>query len=188
LLDYTVHGRSQEGVGNTDAHLAPHGVYPTTGQDCWLAIAVRTEAQWQALCEVMQRLDLGHDPRFATLAARLTHREALDTMVAAWTQAHSAQEAEAMLQARGIPASAVQNSQELYSDPQLTHRGHFVELPEPLHGTTTVEGSRFRLSRTPARVERAGPTLGRDNQYILETILGYSPKHIAALTAAGILR
>ena len=88
-----------------------------------------TEAQWQALCEVIQRPDLGHDSRFTTLAARLTHRAALDTIVVAWTQAHSAQEAEAMLQARGVPASAVHNSQELYNDPQLTHRGHFVELP-----------------------------------------------------------
>ena len=188
LLDYTVHGRSQERVGNADAHLAPHGVYPAAGQDRWLALAVRTEAQWQALCEVIQRPDLGHDSRFTTLAARLTHRAALDTIVVAWTQAHSAQEAEAMLQARGVPASAVHNSQELYDDPQLTHRGHFVELPEPLHGTTTVEGSHFRLSRTPARVERAGPTLGRDNQYVLETILGYSPERIAALTTGGILR
>jgi crotonobetainyl-CoA:carnitine CoA-transferase CaiB-like acyl-CoA transferase len=188
LLDYTVHSRSQERVGNADAHLAPHGVYPTAGQDRWLALAVRTDAQWQALCEVMRRPDLGHDPRFATLAARLTHREALDTIVAVWTHEHSAQEAEAMLQARGIPASAVQNSQELYRDPQLLHRGHFVQLPEPLHGTTTVEASRFRLSRTPAHIERAGPTLGRDNQYVLETILGYSPERIAALADAGILQ
>src|SRR5262249_30790688 len=146
LLDYTVHGRNQERVGNADAHLAPHGVYPAAGQDRWLAIAVRTEAQWQALCEVMRHPDLGHDSRFAKLAARLTHREVLDTIVASWTQAHSAQEAETMLQARGVPASAVQNSQELYSDPQLTHRGHFVHPPDALHGTTTVEGSRFRLS------------------------------------------
>jgi crotonobetainyl-CoA:carnitine CoA-transferase CaiB-like acyl-CoA transferase len=136
----------------------------------------------------MRRPDLGHDPRFATLALRLTHREALDTIVAAWTREHGAQKAEAMLQARSIPASAVQNSPGLSNDPQLLHRGHFVQLPDPLHGTTMVEGSRFRLSRTPARVERAGPTLGRDNQYVLETILGYSPEHIAALTTAGILR
>ena len=93
-----------------------------------------------------------------------------------------------MLQARGIPASAVHNSQELYGDPQLTRRGHFVRLPDPLHGTTTIEGSRFRLSRTPARIERAGPTLGRDNQYVLQTILGYSPERITALADAGVLQ
>ena len=188
LLDYTVHGRTQERRGNADAHLAPHGVYPAAGQDRWLALAVCTEAQWQALCEVMQRPDLSHEARFSTLAARLTHRAALDTIVAAWTQEHNASEVEAMLQARGIPASAVHNSQALYGDPQLTQRGHFVRLPDPLHGTTTIEGSRFRLSRTPARIERAGPTLGRDNQYVLQTILGYSPERITALADAGVLQ
>jgi crotonobetainyl-CoA:carnitine CoA-transferase CaiB-like acyl-CoA transferase len=188
LLDYTVNGRSQERVGNRDVHLAPHGVYPAAGQDCWLAIAVHNDTQWQALCEVMQRPELGHDPRFATPAARLLHHDILDTILAAWTQVHDAHAAEAMLQERGVPASAVQNSQELYSDPQLVHRRHFVQLPHPLHGTTTIEGSRFRLSRTAARVERAAPTLGHDNQYVLGTILGYSPEHISALTATGILR
>jgi len=163
-------------------------VYPAAGQDRCLAIGVRIETQWHALREDMRRPALSHDPCFATLPARLPHRDALDTMVGAWTQERSAQEAEAMLQDRGVPASAVQNSQELYGDLQLIQREHFVELPDALHSTTTVEGSRFRLSRTPARVERAGPTLGRDNQYVLEPILGYSPERIAALTAAGILR
>jgi crotonobetainyl-CoA:carnitine CoA-transferase CaiB-like acyl-CoA transferase len=188
LLDYTVNGRSQERVGNRDAHLAPHGVYPAAGQDRWLAIAVHNDAQWQALCEVMQRPELGHDPRFATPAVRLVHHDTLDTILATWTQEHDAHAAEAALQGRGVPASAVQNSQELYSDPQLVHRRHFVQLPHPLHGTTTIEGSRCRLSRTAARVERAAPTLGHDNQYVLGTILGYSSEHISALTAAGILR
>ena len=92
-----------------------------------------------------------------------------------------------LLQARGIPASAVQNSQELCRDPQLLQRRHFARLTHPLHGTTTIEGSRFQLSRTPARVERVAPTLGRDNQYVLDTILGYSPERIAALMAADVL-
>jgi len=137
---------------------------------------------------VIERPELGHDPRFATPAARLAHRDVLDTVLTAWTQERDAHVAEAALQGRGVPASAVQNSQELCRDPQLLHRGHFVQLPHPLHGTTTVEGSRFRLSRTPARIEHAGPTLGRDNQYVLETILGYSAEHIAALMTAGVLQ
>src|SRR5262249_30449564 len=158
------------------------------GRDRWLAITVSTDAQWQALCEVMGRPELGHDPHFATPAARLAHHEALDTLLTVWTQEHDAHVAEATLQARGIPASAVQNSQELYSDLQLLHRGHVVQLPHPLHGTTTIEGARFRLSRTPARIERAAPMLGQDNLGVLETILGYSPERIAALTAADVLR
>ena len=76
---------------------------------------------------------------------------------------------------------------ELYNDPQLQQRGHFVELSHPKHGTTTVEGSRFKFSRTPARVEGAAPTIGRENLYVLETILGYSEERITEVVAAGVL-
>jgi benzylsuccinate CoA-transferase BbsF subunit len=188
LLDYTVNGRCQERVGNGDARLAPHGVYPTAGQDAWLAIAVGHDAQWQALCAVMEQPALAHDVRFATPAARLAHRDALDVLLATWTRMQDAHTAEAALQRRGVPASAVQNSQDLYHDPHLLQRGHFVELPHALHDSITIEGSRVRLSRTPAHIARAAPTLGQDNQYILETILGYSPERIAALETAGVLR
>ena len=74
------------------------------------------------------------------------------------------------------------------ADPQLLHRGHFVEVPHTVHGKTTVEGSRFRLSRTPARIERPGPTFGQDNQYVLETILGYSEDRVVELVTAGVLQ
>ncbi len=96
-------------------------------------------------------------------------------------------EIEARLQAHGIPGSAVRGMHELYDDRQLRHRGHFVQLDHPLHGTTTVEGSRFRLSDTPAEVTRAMPPLGRDTRRVLETMLGYSANRIAELEAEGAL-
>jgi benzylsuccinate CoA-transferase BbsF subunit len=187
LLDYTVNRRVQTRVGNRDLHMVPHGVYAAAGEDRWVAIAVGTHEQWQAFCDVIQQPDLVDDERFATSARRRTHQQELDAIITAWTRDRDAHEIEARLQARGVPASAVQTMYDLYRDPQLAYRGHFVELEHPLHGTTTVEGSRFKLSRTPARIERAGPTLGRDNRYVLETILGYRPERIAELEALGVL-
>jgi crotonobetainyl-CoA:carnitine CoA-transferase CaiB-like acyl-CoA transferase len=187
LLDYTVNRRVQTQVGNRDLHMAPHGVYAAAGEDRWVAIAVGTHEQWQAFCDVIQQPDLVDDERFVTSASRRAHQQDLDAIVAAWTRNRDAHEIETRLQARGVPASAVQTMYDLYRDPQLAHRGHFVELEHPMHGTTTVEGSRFQLSRTPACIERAGPTLGRDNRYVLETILDYSPAHIAELEALGVL-
>ncbi len=187
LLDYTVNGRVQQRVGNRDSRLAPHGVYPAAGDDRWVAISVAADEQWRALCSVMGREELAGDSRFATPGARLAREDELDEMLAEWTKPQDAEEVEATLQSRGVPASVVQNSKELYADPQLLQRGHFVEVPHEIHGTTTVEGSRFKLSRTPARIERSGPTFGRDNQHVLETILGYSPERIAELAAAGVL-
>ena len=75
----------------------------------------------------------------------------------------------------------------MYADPQLAHRDHFVEVPHEIHGTSIVEGSRFRLSRTPAKIERSGPTFGQHNFHVLESILGYDADRIAELAAAGVL-
>lgn len=187
LLDYTVNGRVQGATGNRDPHMAPHGVYPAAGTDRWVAIVVQTEEQWQSLCEVMQRPDLLSDERFVTLEARLAHQDELEAQVSAWTKTLDPFRIEAMLQARGVSAGAVSTTHEVYKDSQFTHRGHFVELEHPTYGHTTVEGSRFRLSRTPAQVNRCAPTLGRDNQYVLETILGYSEEKISELAVAGAL-
>ena len=187
ILDYTVNGRVQGRTGNRDPHMAPHGVYPAAGEDRWVAVAVRDDGDWRLLCEVMGRPELSEDARYATATARLERWEELDEILARWTVERAAEEIEGLLQGRGIPAHVVQSGSELYADPQLHHRGHFVELPHEVHSTTTVEGSRFKLARTPAKIERSGPTFGRDNQYVLETILGYTPDRIAELAGAGVL-
>jgi benzylsuccinate CoA-transferase BbsF subunit len=135
----------------------------------------------------MERPELLRDERFATPQGRLAHQPELDVQVTAWTKDQDLFHLETVLQARGVPASAVRTLPELYSDPQLVHHKHFVDLEHPTHGKTTVEGSRFRLSRTPAQVSGSAPTLGRDNQHVLRTILGYSEERITELAAAGVL-
>ena len=187
LLDYTVNDRVWHQDGNRDLNYAPHGVYPAAGTDRWIAIAVTNNEQWQALCAAMERPELRRDERFATPSGRLAHDVELDAQVAAWTKDQDLFRVEATLQARGVPASAVRTLHELYTDPQLAHRGHFVELEHPTHGKTTVEGSRFRLSRTPAQVSGSAAILGRDNHYVLQTILGYSEERVTELVAAGAL-
>lgn len=188
LLDYTVNDREQTPAGNRDPHMAPHGVYAAAGDDRWIALAVQTEEQWQALCAVMQHPELPRNPRFATLTSRLAHQDELDAIITDWTRTREALDLETTLQEHGIAAGVVQRLYDLYDDPQLRHRGHFVQQEHPIHGTITVENSRFTLSRTPARSGRAAPTLGRDNHEVLGTILGYSAEHIAALEAQGVLQ
>ncbi len=187
ILDYEANGRVPTRRGNLDSELAPHGVYPVLGDDRWVAIAVRDDSQWRALCELLGDPEMASDLRFASAKARLTHSAALDAMVAGFTAKWQADELEFQLQRLGIAASVVRESRELARDPQLLHRGHFVELPHPDGGKTMVEGARSRMSRTPARVIGTAPTLGRDNSYVLEQILGYDAERIADLVIAGVL-
>jgi crotonobetainyl-CoA:carnitine CoA-transferase CaiB-like acyl-CoA transferase len=187
ILDYVVNGRVWSRSGNDDPYASPHGVYPTSGDDCWVAIAAGTEAQWQSLCAAIGRDDLARDARLVDVAGRRVHAGEIDSAIAAWTKSRSMQAAEQALQERGVPASAVQNSAELFVDEQLRHREHFTTLSHPQLGTTCVESSRVHLSRTPGRVAESAPTLGRDTQYILQELLGYDDDRITALAIAGAL-
>ena len=184
LLDYQLNGRALTRMGNRDPDMAPHGVYPSRGDDDWVAIAVRDDGDWLRLCAVIERPDLAGDARFATLAGRLGSQDELDGAISAWTAERLPAEAEATLQAGGVPAHAVIRASNAVDDPQLTHRGHIVRVPHSLHGESVVEGSRFRLSRTPARVGQP-PAVGEHTEQILKEILGYDDEHIADLAAAG---
>jgi crotonobetainyl-CoA:carnitine CoA-transferase CaiB-like acyl-CoA transferase len=187
LLDYTVNGRVAGRVGNRDREAVPHGVFPSAGTDTWIAIAVDTEARWAALCALMDQPALATDERFATAARRRTHEDALEAIVARWTASHDADGLAGRLQTAGIPAYAVQNSPELQRDPQLAARGHFRSVAHPTLGPSTVEGSRFVLSRTPATLGDAAPTYGADNDLVLRDVLGYDDDRVTALVLAGAL-
>jgi len=191
ILDYTVNGRVDGRVGNSDPSFAPHGVYPAAGQehgeDQWLAIVCRNDDDWRQLCAAMENEDLARDSRFATAAGRREHRDAIDSTIATWSRARDAGAIEDLLQSRGVPSHRVQNSAAAYRDPQLARRGHFVALEHPTLGQFTVEGPRAKLSRTPASVRRAAPTLGQDNQHVLEKILGYDETRISELATSGAL-
>jgi len=166
--------------------MAPHGVYPCAAKS-WVAIAVRSDDEWRAFAELVGGGEVALDKRFAMTAGRLEHADELDETVAAWTRVRPAAFVEELLQAHGIPAHTAVSSADAVRDPQLAARGHFVELEHPIHGTTVVQGSRYRLSETPAVVTRPAPTLGCDNDHVLRNLLGYDDGRIASLAEAGAL-
>ena len=188
ILEYTANGRVQGPIGDRDHLMAPHGAYRCAGDDTWIAIACSNDESWSALCALMDRKELAHDPRFATMEARLAHQNDLDAIVTAWTANLDASELEAKLQACKIAAAKVASSTDMLIDPQLVHRGHIAELEHPTFGTVPVERWSFKLSRTPGGPRRTAPTLGRDNAYVLETILGYSKDRVKELIAGELLR
>jgi crotonobetainyl-CoA:carnitine CoA-transferase CaiB-like acyl-CoA transferase len=167
--------------------LAPHGVYPAAGVDRWVAIACQSDAAWGSLCEVMGLDHLAADRALATAQRRQAESDALDREIANWTRSRDECQIESLLIDAGVAAHVVQNSAECVRDPQLQHRGHFTRVSHAVHGEVCVEGSRFKLSRTPALIERGAPELGEHNGFVLQEILGYDADRVSDLIAGGAL-
>lgn len=197
VLDYTVNGRPSSRIGNASGEpvMSPHGVYrcapdedPRVGDDAWVAVAIETEAQWQALCGVIEVAALAADPALASVDGRLQHCDAIDAAIESWTRQRTPWEAMDALQAAGVPAGAVQRTRDLVErDPQLQHRNMHPEITHPLLGTFKVDGVPVRFSRTSAGVRRPGPLLGEANDEVYGGLLGLREAAIAALTEAQVL-
>ena len=187
VMDYSMNGTQPERMGNRDPHMAPHGVFRSKGDDRWVSLSVRDEAEWQRLCEVMGQPALGSDARFATLTARKENEAALEEIVTAWTQEISAAEATQNLQQVGIPAYPSLDAIDMVNSPHVGARDYFVELEHPEVGTRRHMGIPWTMPRTPCEVRRPAPCLGQDTDAVLAEIVGLSQDEIATLREKDIL-
>ena len=176
-------GRTTTPQGNRSPEMAPHGVFRAAGQDSWVAIAARDDADWTRLAaEIGGPLT---DPRLSHLAGRKAAEDEIEAAIGAWTQAQPAEQVEARLQQRRVPAHVVAGSAEMASDPQLAHLGYFIEVERLSGGKTTVEASRFMLSETPFDPAEVAPPplIGSDSRTIMCDFLGYDDRRIDDLVA-----
>ncbi|MFH1651288.1 MAG: CoA transferase [Chloroflexota bacterium] len=186
LMDFTVNGEVAKPRGNRCEHAAPHGVFPCRGEDRWCAVAVFTEDEWRALCRVLDRPDWADAPEFSSLLRRKRNEERLEELLAEETVKYAAADLMARLQAAGVPAGVAEDSEQLQSDPQLTHRGYFRELSHREIGPHYYEEPPFILPASPAALNKAAPCLGEDTDYVCTEILGIPDAEFIALMAEGV--
>lgn len=186
IMDYAANGRVQTRQGNRHPLYAPHNAYPCRGEDRWCAIACRSDDEWRSLCRLMGQPSVANEPRFATMEARKENEEALDTVVAGWTQDQDAFDLMHRCQKAGVPAGVVQTCEDLFNDPQLQHRGHYVFLEHKEIGRHAYDANCFHLSESPPTYKPA-PLLGEHTDWVCREILGLSGDEIKDLTEAGVL-
>lgn len=188
LLDLAANGRVARRAGNDDPGAAPHGVYRTRGEDRWVALTVTDDAQWKALCGLMGRPELRGDLSIAR--ERVAKRHVVDVAVQEWTERSTAEEIVDLVRgcgvSAGISAHVVATSADCLADPKLAALGHFAEVDHPVLGPHRIEGTRFRLTRTPGGPRRGGPLLNEHLSEVLHDLLGYDDDTVGELVATGI--
>ncbi|MDF3312199.1 CoA transferase [Rhodococcus sp. T2V] len=115
--------RRGQSFGEVPEHDAPWGVFETAGDDDWVAITVRNDAEWCALCQTIDRADLLVLPELATRDGRDRNRIAVDAAIREWTSRRSAAEAMTILQESGIPAGKMLRAADVPEWSYYTERG-----------------------------------------------------------------
>jgi benzylsuccinate CoA-transferase BbsF subunit len=185
ILDWEANEQLQTRTGNRVPNAVPHGVFPCTGDDRWCAIAVFTDEEWQAFCQVTGNPAWTKDSRFADFEARKKNEDELEKLVADWTVKRSAEEIMRMMQDAGVAAGVVQNSRDLVeNDPQLKEREFVLPLEHPVLGKVGHPTPPFKLSKTGAEI-KTSPCLGEHNEYVFTELMGMSDKEFVALLQDG---
>ncbi|MCE2499701.1 MAG: CoA transferase [Dehalococcoidia bacterium] len=181
MLEYQMTGIVPKPPGNDDPGFAPHNNYPCSGEDAWVAIAVRTDAEWGALAGVIEDDVLSKDRRFANSASRWDNRRALDEIISSWTRTLTPRQVMERLQAVGVAAMPVMNIADQFADPHLNARETYAEIDHPHIGAEMLYGVPWRFSDTPGGVRTPAPLLGQHNRYILSELLGIEDDELARL-------
>lgn len=191
LLDWTVNGRPSRREGqpnsnrNTSPAMAPHGIYPCAGDDDWIAIACRDEADWARLTPLIGE-PWTAEAAYASREARLANQDALDALMAGWTASHDKFDLQRQLRAAGVPCAAVQKPGERVDhDPDTG--GLWPTVTHTEMGEIRVDGLPAAFSKTPWRIERGAPCLGEHNEEVFGRIFGLSPVEVAELRAEGVI-
>ena len=172
LIDYQMNQQAREPMGNTDIWYAPHNVYRCAGSDRWIAIAVTTDEEWQALCHVIGRPDLKERQE--------KHKE-IDDAITAWTSERDNYEAMRVLQSAGVPAGPSLNADRVFNEPQLRKGGYFTRLQTSdgeFRDLPSI-GWRFDGDTSPRII--AAPVLGQHNEQIYQELLGLSETEVSRL-------
>jgi benzylsuccinate CoA-transferase BbsF subunit len=206
ILDYTVNNRIQERHGNRLPYAAPHGCYPCKGEDrdCiyltplgpvpgrkddrWCVIAVFTDDEWRAFCDVIGNPAWTEDPKFATLLGRKENEDELDALVADWTRERPPEEVMLLMQRAGVPAGVVQDGEDvLTQDPHLRARGYYVYQDHSEAGHTAYDGIAFKLSATPGKLSSPAPRIGEHTEYVCKEIIQMAAEEFDELLVEGVI-
>ncbi|MGU3654404.1 CoA transferase [Mycolicibacterium sp. A43C] len=190
MLSHLAAEIAEQSAGATSAFEqdAPWGVFESAGDDQWVAVTVRGDADWRALCAAIGRADLAADPTLGTRAGRMAERARVEDAVRAWTAERSPTEAMTTLQRAGVPAGAALRAAELLDWDYYVARRAFREELHPLWTTPFVmENVIIHSDRIADPPLRQAPLLGEQTREIAADLLGLDDEQIEDLLRSGVL-
>jgi crotonobetainyl-CoA:carnitine CoA-transferase CaiB-like acyl-CoA transferase len=182
---YFVSRKAPGRMGNAHMNIVPYHVFRAA--DEFLIVAVGNDGQFAAFCRVLGAAQWAEDPRFATNALRVGHRDLLVGMIAERLATRPAREWLAELERAGVPGGPINDLDQVFADPQVRHRGMQVTAPHPAAGEVTMVANPIKFSATPVAHDRAPPLLGEHTEEVLSSVLGLGAAEIAALRQRGAI-
>jgi len=169
-LNFLVSGDVPQRIGNAHPNIVPYQVFPAA--DGHLIVATGNDRQFQKFCAAVGEGKLADDPAYLTNKDRLAHRDELVAKLSAATARMKRDDLLDNLEAVQVPAGPINTLAQVFSAPQVTHRGMLLELASDAAKGGIIPGVRTPIVIDGAAMasERPSPRLGEHTAEILREI------------------
>jgi crotonobetainyl-CoA:carnitine CoA-transferase CaiB-like acyl-CoA transferase len=148
--------------GNIFPGVLLNDVFPCFGNDQWIAVSIRNDAEWAAFAQA-----LNSDSLMATTAVESDY-----ATIAALTSRCDVSRLEGRLLALGVPAARSLSLRAALNDARLADRGIWQTIHHPKIGDQTVVGLPWTFDGKAYEMHTPGPTLGEHGVQIRSDWLG----------------
>ena len=183
--DYLATGKVPGRWGNAHPNIVPYQTFNT--RDGYMVVGAASEGNWLRLCQAVEKPELAKDPRFASNAQRVAHREELIAILQDLFRRRDTSSWIEVLSDAGLPCGPVNTIDRVFNDPQVRHRNMLLEVEHPTAGTVRMAGLPIKFSATPASLRLPPPLLGQHSEEILQSWLAMSDENVQELKGKKII-
>ncbi|WP_110648246.1 CaiB/BaiF CoA transferase family protein [Salinicola peritrichatus] len=184
-LNYLTSGQVPRRMGNAHPNIVPYQAFAAA--DGHLIITVGNDGQFRRLCEALGEPALADDPRFATNAERVAHRDLLIPLLSDRLKTRARNEWLERLEAAGVPCGPINTLDQVFDDPQVRHRGLEIERHYADGRRARLVGNPVKLDGRRLSAEQAPPRLGEHTDSVLADWLSMEPARCRALRERGVI-
>ena len=183
--NFLVGGQVPQRMGNAHPNIVPYQDFPTA--DGHMIVTVGNDSQFASFSATLGHPEWSRDPRFATNAQRVQHRDVLVALIRAITVGRGTDAWVAAMEAANVPCGPINTLDRVFAQPQLQARGLQIDMAHPVAATLPLVGNPIRLSESPVDYRRAPPTLGQHTDEVLGDWLALDADVIATLRRSGVV-
>jgi crotonobetainyl-CoA:carnitine CoA-transferase CaiB-like acyl-CoA transferase len=174
-------GRLPPRQGNQNSLLAPAGAFEVAGGR-YITIAVLRDSHWKKFCSALSLEALADDERYATNAARVKNRDALNAIIVPLLRSQPSEHWLPLLRAADILCGPINTVADALADPAL--KACLPILDSGLPNVARAMGSPIRYDGEFFAARSPAPAKGQHTREVL-TQIGFTPQEIEALLASG---
>ncbi|MGE0750413.1 MAG: CaiB/BaiF CoA transferase family protein [Variibacter sp.] len=183
VVNYDQLGHVQERNGSRLPFTAPRNTYQTKDGH-WVSIGGSAQSIFERICTALEVPHLVKDERFLNNRLRIANAVALDDELQKAIRNFNRDPLIKLFIEHGAAISPVNSVADIFADAHMQARENIVAVDDDELGSLRMQNVVGKLSRTPGKLNHAGPPVGAHNREVLVDQLGFDP---AELEAAGIV-